>query len=278
MTVGTTNVTGTTFTVDNRNIAYQVRGGIGADTIEATNLTFSADELAYIFNAGQVETIIDAAGTHTRPVSATTFNLTTGDDTPAMTGADERINASSLTFNAGDTLDGAGGTDTLALYGAGSFDLRALAGFTGIEEVELHNFAGGTQQLFLRNGEMVDVDKSGTGSLYVYMYDAAIAGDISFTNGYNQLRLQDTAHVDSVTTSGSGSYYTYINHETAWNETLVYTGGGSNDRMYFYQSDGTYDLRSATITDLEYLQLQSSGMSLLGLEKSSFESSFNCSS
>ena len=263
VTVGSANVTGTTFTVDNKNIAYQVRGGIGADTIEATNLTFSADELAYIFNAGQVETIIDAAGTHTRPVSATTFNLTTGDDTPAMTGVDERINASSLTLNAGDTLDGAGGTDTLALYGAGSFDLRALAGFTGIEEVELHNFAGGTQQLFLRNGEMVDVDKSGTGSLYLYMYDAAIAGDISFANGYNQLRLQDTAHVDSVTTSGSGSYYTYIYHETSWNETLVYTGGGSNDRMYFYQSDGTYDLRSATITDLEYLQLQSSGMTLL---------------
>lgn len=69
--------------------------------------------------------------------------LTTGTDTFVGTSGDDTVNANSATLNPTDSLDGDHGHDTLALFGAGSFDLSALAQFTNFEEVDLTNVSGG---------------------------------------------------------------------------------------------------------------------------------------
>ena len=65
----------------------------------------------------------------------TTFSLTTDTDTIVGTGGDDTVNGTSATLNASDSLDGEAGHDTLSLFGSGTFDLSALAQFTGVEEV-----------------------------------------------------------------------------------------------------------------------------------------------
>ena len=49
------------------------------------------------------------------------FTLTTGSDTVAGTDTDDTVNGTAATLNAGDSLTSGAGTDTLALYGSGTF-------------------------------------------------------------------------------------------------------------------------------------------------------------
>jgi hypothetical protein len=73
------------------------------------------------------------------PVTA----LTTGTDTFAGTSADEEVTGTAATLNPTDSLAGGDGTDTLSLFGTGTFDLSGLASFTGFEVVNVTNIAGG---------------------------------------------------------------------------------------------------------------------------------------
>ncbi|MES0828564.1 hypothetical protein, partial [Ruegeria sp. SCP11] len=66
-TVESGNATGTTFTVNSKATAFQIRGGAGSDTVDATGLTFTSLERDFIFNAGSIETIIDDGGLFTAP-------------------------------------------------------------------------------------------------------------------------------------------------------------------------------------------------------------------
>src|SRR5262249_22255381 len=116
-----TNATGTTFTTDNLNTALHVVGGPGNDTVvlQGGN-AFSAAQLANFFSqGGSVETVIDANGTHTAPLSVTT--LTPNIDTFIGSAGDDYVNGTAGTLNAGDSLDGGAGYDVLQLFGAGSF-------------------------------------------------------------------------------------------------------------------------------------------------------------
>ncbi|MFC4592922.1 hypothetical protein, partial [Sphingobium tyrosinilyticum] len=69
-------------------------------------------------------------------------DLTPQTDSFVGTASDELVNATSTTLNPADSLDGGGGHDTLALYGAGTFNLAALAQFTNFEQVDVTNTTG----------------------------------------------------------------------------------------------------------------------------------------
>ena len=58
------------------------------------------------------------------------FTLTTGADTPALTAGDDVVIGNAQTLNPDDTLNGGDGTDTLRLFGSGTFDLNSIPGYT----------------------------------------------------------------------------------------------------------------------------------------------------
>jgi hypothetical protein len=64
--VESANATGTTFTVNSKSTAFQVRGGAGNDTLSGTSLVFTAAERDFIFD-NSVETITDGSGTYSAP-------------------------------------------------------------------------------------------------------------------------------------------------------------------------------------------------------------------
>ena len=158
--IQSTDTTGTTFTVKDAQTALDVVGGPGGDTIIANGFALTAAQRAAIFELGSVETITDINGTYTPPPL---FRLTPGNDTFVGTGADETVvGATASTLHAGDQLDGGAGTDTLALFGSGTFDLTSLAQFTAFELVQVN---GGGYSLKLPDAQNIDVDASAaTGS------------------------------------------------------------------------------------------------------------------
>ena len=140
-TVASSNATGTNFTVQDIGTAFQIAGGSGTDTITAQGFTFSADQRNAIFATASVERIVDASGTYTAPPpNPNVFTLTTGSDTVTGTATNDTVNGTAATLNAGDSLTGGAGTDTLALYGSGTFRVDQLATFTGFESITLNNF------------------------------------------------------------------------------------------------------------------------------------------
>ena len=62
ITVESSNATGTTFTVDNKTTAFQVRGGPGADTLQTSSFAFTPLEREAIFNTSLIDVIIDTDG------------------------------------------------------------------------------------------------------------------------------------------------------------------------------------------------------------------------
>ena len=67
------------------------------------------------------------------------FALTVGADTVVGGAADDTVNGTAATLNAGDSLTGGAGTDVLALVGSGNFRIDQLATFTGFERIRLDN-------------------------------------------------------------------------------------------------------------------------------------------
>ena len=70
VTVASGNATGTTFEVDNKPTAFQVVGGAGHDTLNASALSFTAAELDYLFIVTSIETVIDQNGTTSKSWAA----------------------------------------------------------------------------------------------------------------------------------------------------------------------------------------------------------------
>ncbi len=150
LTVASTNATGTNFTVGDIGTALEIWGGPGIDTITAPSLGFSADERNFIFATTSVERIVDAFGTYTAPPPNNVFALTTGIDTFVGGPEDDTVDATAATLNSGDSLDGGGGNNVLALWGGGAFYVDQLATFTGFESITLENYGySGPADLFL---------------------------------------------------------------------------------------------------------------------------------
>ena len=100
------------------------------------------------------------------------FSLTVGPDTINGTGADDTVNGTAVTLNAGDQLTGGAGIDVLALYGSGTFRADQLAAFAGFESIALNNFTNGTAYLYIGN-QPIKVTGVGSGFEYVLSFSAA---------------------------------------------------------------------------------------------------------
>src|SRR6516164_3709561 len=156
--VSSTNGLGTTFTVGNLATALQIAGGPGQDTLVAQGFTLTAGERAEIFASSSIETIIDPTGTYNAaPPSPGIVALTTGNDTFVAPASGSTVYATSATLNAGDSLTGGPGTDTLVLVGLGTYRIDQLASFTGFENIKVENNSGNDASLTLGN-QPIEVD------------------------------------------------------------------------------------------------------------------------
>ena len=200
ITVESSNATGTTFTVDNKTTAFQVRGGPGADTLQTSSFAFTPLEREAIFATTLIETIIDTDGTFNAPLpDPNTFVLTTGTDVLAPTTDDTTVNANALTLNAVDDLDGGLGFDTLALFGGGTFDLNSLAGYDGFEQVRIVNFiANDFVNLTLRDGTTSDVTISGLGVTQTNVSGTTIVGNYQGGDGRDFVTLSGDASATTI--------------------------------------------------------------------------------
>src|SRR5262245_50613152 len=142
--------------------------------------------------------------------------LTGSADVVPGTADDDLVNGLSSTLNATDSLDGGGGHDTLALFGAGTFDLSALAQFTGFEEVNLVNLSGGQDHLTLPDAMDLTVKVS-----------TLEGGSIHLGNGTTDLTLN------------SNYYQVYASGDAS----IQVTGNGNS----FFLSDGTVYIQSQGI-------------------------------
>ena len=98
----------------------------GSPSTLSRTVTFTLNDGDGTANGGQ--NTGGATATITFPSANDVFELTAGADSPVPTAADLTINGSVVTLNPADNLDGGGGTDSLVLYGSGTFDLNSLAG------------------------------------------------------------------------------------------------------------------------------------------------------
>jgi Ca2+-binding RTX toxin-like protein len=187
-------------------MAFLIYGGTGSDTIQTTSFAFTAAERDAIFASSSIETIIDTSDTYFAPApDPSIFKLTAGTDIPEPTADNLTINGNAATLNSTDNLDGGLGTDSLVLYGAGTFDLNTLAGYAGIEEVQLVNFTGSYANLYLRNETTSAVTTVGSGSSQIFLQDSAAATSIQGGDGYNAVYLSGTSSAGGIDTGNGGS-------------------------------------------------------------------------
>jgi len=117
------------------------------------------------------------------------------------------MNGTAATLNAGDRLTGGGGTDTLALYGSGTFRVDQLGSFSGFSNILLNNYANGTASLYLGSqpitvtvnaaslttnvylGSGQTTFNAGSGSTYFFSTSASNWNSLDAINGANFLVL-----------------------------------------------------------------------------------------
>ena len=262
------NATGTVFKVNSAAAALQIMGGNGADTIDASTITLSASDRAAIFAVSSVETVIDASGTYASPaLPSGTIKLTLGADTLPALPDSLTVNATALTLSSGDSLNaGNTGTDTLALYGSGTFNLATPTVLAGFEQVTLTNNGSQLAYLYLRSGMSTVVTAGGTQSTYVIASDAAVTVSFGGTNDY----LQGNAGAVSGS-MGAGGDQVYagtglLNLDLGDGNDGVYESGGFNVGNVLnggagfdsIQLNTGRDLTGATITNFESLYLGNS--------------------
>jgi hypothetical protein len=161
-----------------------------------------------------------------------TYTLTTGPDTVVGTAGDDTVNGTAATLNAGDSLSGGTGTDTLALYGSGTFRVDQLAAFTGFENITLNNFTSGSANLYL-GSQSIAVTGYGSGQEQVYLGTGAVTFQ-----------------------GGGGSNSVWITSPSNWNSGNS-IDGGSYGSVYLnwsnYVDGATYDLTTNTLTHINNL-------------------------
>ena len=199
----------------------------------------------------------------------TDYALTTGTDAILGTSGDDTINATSSTLSAGDSITGGVGTDTLALYGTGTFHIDQVT-LGGVESITSNDISGGSRTFYL-GSDNYNLSLSGAGSttiyngngtfqihssgyafVYTYRWDSSdvfIGGETDFTDlrfgsgGSFDLRT-NTLHVSEIDTYATGVSLT-IDSSVAANVGLFY-GGGSNDTLT--TTDAALDLSTTHVT------------------------------
>jgi hypothetical protein len=280
LTVHSTNATGTTFTVNSKTTALQIFGGAGSDVVNAPSLTFTAAERDAIFATTSIESIVDLTGTYTAPAAdPNVVKLTPGTDNVSLGAGSQTINANAVTLNSSDNLAAGADTDTLALFGSGTFDLNTLAGYSDIEQVQLVNFTGSSASLYLRNGTTSAVSTNGTGSSYVYVTGTAAASSFQGGDGFDYLYLDNNSSIGSVNVGNGGSNIYFYGNNTA---TSIQAGTGSEymelrgtssvgsinlgdggSTLYFYNTSSAGSIQAGSINGNDNIYFYSSNVASL---------------
>ena len=234
--ITSSNATGTTFTVTDAQTALDVIGGTGNDTLVASGITLTEAQRFDIFNQGSVEVITDLSGTYTGPAVS---HLTPGTDTISLVSGNNAVVGNAAALNAPDQLTGGSDYDALALYNAGSFDLRTLAAFTGFEEVDLiDNTAGGqTATLYTPDGQNLLVAVRGNNDAVIWGGDGNETVNLA-GGGYSEFHLGDGTNTVSNSKNGNSNIYF-----GAGTDTVTKTGGGYSNT--FHLSSGTAAITAA---------------------------------
>ena len=159
------------------------------------------------------------------------FTLTVDADTVAGGAADDTVNGTAATLNAGDSLTGGAGTDVLALDGSGAFRVDQLATFTGFESITLNNTSD--EAILFLGSESIAVTGYGAGWESLFLG----SGAVTFVGG-------------------SGPNRVHSNSASNWNVGNSIDGGsyGANLDLNSYRAENAdYDLTTNTLSHINYL-------------------------
>ena len=253
VTVASGNATGTTFEVDNKPTAFQVVGGAGHDTLNASALSFTAAELDYLFMVTSIETVIDQNGTTSKPgLPANTLVLTAGSDSLSASADNYTIKGTAATLTSGDSLDGGSGTDTLKLFGGGTFNLNTPNVLSNFEEVRLVNFAGNSAAtLTLRDGTTSDVYVESLSSTQINVMGTAATGIMQGGDGQENVKLANSATAGTIAL-GNGDYQGVDVFGNASVQSIVENGYSSHVYLYSNAHAGSITLNGS---DYQYVQI-----------------------
>ena len=259
--VASTNTVGTTFIVDNLEAAFRIRGGDGADTLDASALSLTEAQRESIFALSSIETIIDGSGTYIRGTSASeTLEGTAGADEISGLGGNDTLNGNAgndrlfggtgndtLDGGAGDdVLDGGDGNDRLVYDGAGDdtliggdgsdrFSLSWTSRDAVVEQISIDGGAG-SDDLFYNTLEAANL----TGSLGAdndtarfFVRDTGTTITLDFGAGDDVIEVghasQTSTAMGSYTfTLGSGSDTVRLNQQNEVTLTDFETGNGGD--------------------------------------------------
>ncbi len=145
------NASGTSFTVDSKQTAYQIQGGDGQDTIETQSFAFTATERDFVFNSSSIEIIRDTTGIYGNSAANSLHAEAGGSVISAGGGADALFGgAGNDTMTGGAGADqfvfaSASGSDTITDFELGVDGLVLEAGLTIVSTTEEDR--GGTSDL-----------------------------------------------------------------------------------------------------------------------------------
>ena len=195
---------------------------------------------------------------------ASIVNLTPGTDTISLVSGNNAVVGNAAALNAPDQLTGGSDYDALALYNAGSFDLRTLAAFTGFEEVDLiDNTAGGqTATLYTPDGQNLLVAVRGNNDAVIWGGDGNETVNLA-GGGYSEFHLGDGTNTVSNSKNGNSNIYF-----GAGTDTVTKTGGGYSNT--FHLSSGTAAI-TATGSYNNYYYLSSGDVTI---DNQAYDSSY----
>ncbi|MEM1049354.1 MAG: cadherin-like domain-containing protein [Pseudomonadota bacterium] len=245
--LGSTNVNGTTFLVDTKETALDIRRGVGPDRLEATEVALTDTERATIFGTTSIETIVDATGTYTSDlISLSPVVLTTGPDAPTLTANADFVIGTTSTLNAEDTLIGGDDVDVLRLFDERGnntvYDFNTLAELSEFESIEAYIIFDEASTFTLRDGPTASLDLFGIGENTINLTGTTNAARIGGDDGIESVFLSDSASVQTIDL-GAGS-----------GESVSLTGAASATLIDFGSGDSQIlDLRdNAVVTEARF--------------------------
>ena len=187
------------------------------------------------------------------------FALSGGTDAIAGTAGDDVIVVQAAAIGTGDAVNTGGGTDTLRLVGAGTFDLRKLASVTGVERlVAQEGGSGHAQNVWLRDGTALDVEVKGSFDNYgagflnsITIHGARNADTIRLGAGVSVVHLGD---VRETVIGGSGSVAIFADARLL---SATLSGGGGGGTLYV--TGGGTGVMGSGITRMQTVVLVAGG-------------------
>ncbi|MES0828542.1 hypothetical protein, partial [Ruegeria sp. SCP11] len=115
-----------------------------------------------------------------------------------------------------------------------------LTNLTGASYVAAFDGGDGFDNVNLRGSSRIEDLSLGSGYGRVRLYDSASIGIVDLGNGGGRVSLRGTGSADSVQ-GGSSADRLYVYSTSAWSGVTSFDGGGgSNDRLRFFQSSATF--------------------------------------